>query len=182
MVPWRILCEIFQVVVPRSHSTQLNFQGGASLSKLYNVGSHYGSFEFGTKVRNANKTQNQADQNYVFGGGNPILFSGGLSGQTNSNYYDGSYKFGPGGDAATNKDPIIGLKGPNGDNYLYAHTQYDVQGSYRLMKGLRVVASGLNLSNEVFGFYVGSSIYPIQREYYKPSVMFRFRWDGSGSE
>lgn len=92
-----------------------------------------------------------------------------------------SYAYG-GGDAATNKDPIIGLKGPGGDQYLYAHTQYDVQGSYRLMKGLRVVASGLNLSNEVFGFYVGSPIYPIQREYYKPSVIFGFRWDGSGSE
>jgi hypothetical protein len=28
-----------------------------------------------------------------------------------------------------------------------------------------VVASGLNLSNEVFGFYNGSGIYPVQREY-----------------
>jgi TonB-dependent receptor len=92
-----------------------------------------------------------------------------------------AYAYG-GGDAATNKDPIIGLKGPGGDQYLYAHTQYDIQGSYRLVKGLRLVASGLNLSNEVFGFYLGSPIYPSQREYYKPSVMFGFRWDGSGSE
>jgi hypothetical protein len=29
---------------------------------------------------------------------------------------------------------------------------------------------GLNLNNEVFGFYQGSTQYPIQREFYKPTV------------
>ena len=84
-------------------------------------------------------------------------------------------------DAATDRDPILGLKGPTGDVYFYAHTQFDIQGSYRLVKGWRFEASGLNLSNEVFGFYQGSTIYPIQREYYKPTVSFGFRWN-SGSE
>jgi hypothetical protein len=56
-------------------------------------------------------------------------------------------------------DPIVGLKGPTGDNYFYPHTQFDVQGSYRIYKGIQIVASGLNLSNEVFGFYNGSTIY-----------------------
>src|ERR1700704_2040551 len=78
-------------------------------------------------------------------------------------------------------DPIIGLKGPNGDIYLYAHTQFDIQGSYRMYKGLELVVSGLNLSNEVFGFYQGSPIYPIQREFYKPSIIFGMRWS-SGVE
>jgi TonB-dependent receptor len=73
-------------------------------------------------------------------------------------------------------DPILGLKGPTGDIYLYAHTQFDVQGSYRIAKGFSAVVSGLNLSNEVFGFYQGSPIYPIQREYYHPSVLFGIRW------
>jgi len=79
-------------------------------------------------------------------------------------------------------DPILGLKGPTGDNYLYAHTQYDVQGSYRLYKGLQVVASGLNLSNEVFGLYNGSKIYPIQREYYRPTASFGLRWSLSAEQ
>jgi TonB-dependent receptor len=74
------------------------------------------------------------------------------------------------------KDPIIGLKGPLGDQYLYAHTQYDIQGSYRVARGLHVVVSGLNLSNEVFGFYQGSPKYPIQREYYHPTVSLGVRW------
>lgn len=79
------------------------------------------------------------------------------------------------------RDPIVGIKGPLGDQYLYAHTQYDVQGSYRLLKGWRLVVSGLNLSNEVFGFYTGSPIYPNQREYYHPTVTFGMRWS-SGAE
>jgi TonB-dependent receptor len=78
-------------------------------------------------------------------------------------------------------DPILGLKGPTGDDYLYAHTQFDVQGSYRLYKGIELVGSGLNLSNEVFGFYYGSGIYPNQREYYRPTFAFGFRW-ASGQE
>jgi TonB-dependent receptor len=77
-------------------------------------------------------------------------------------------------------DPILGLQGPTGDLYLYAHTQFDIQGSYRMYKGIHLVVSGLNLSNEVFGFYQGSPIYPIQREFYKPSVMIGMRWSSSG--
>ena len=73
-------------------------------------------------------------------------------------------------------DPVVGLKGPNGDVYLYAHTQYDIQGSYRFYKGLSFVAYGLNLSNEVFGFYQGNTQYPIQREFYHPTFSFGFRW------
>jgi hypothetical protein len=71
------------------------------------------------------------------------------------------------------------LKGPTGDIYLYAHTQFDIQGSYRVGRGLSLVAYGLNLSNEVFGFYQGSGIYPIQREYYHPTVAAGVRWTSS---
>jgi TonB-dependent receptor len=78
------------------------------------------------------------------------------------------------------QDPITGIKGPLGDQYLYAHTQFDVQGSYRMYKGLHLVVCGLNLSNEVFGFYTGSPIYPNQREFYKPTVAAGFRWTSSG--
>jgi len=68
------------------------------------------------------------------------------------------------------------LHGPNGDQYLYAHTQYDIQGSYRVAKGLEAVAYGLNLSNEVFGFFQGSTRFPIQREFYKPTAAVGLRW------
>jgi len=71
----------------------------------------------------------------------------------------------------------LGIKGPNGDVYLTAHFQVDAQGSVRLAKGFSVIAYGLNLNNEVFGFYQGSPIWPIQREYYKPTYAMGIRWN-----
>lgn len=47
----------------------------------------------------------------------------------------------------------------------------------RLNHGLSAIAYGLNLNNEVFGFYQGSTIWPIQREYYKPTFGFGLRWE-----
>ena len=69
-----------------------------------------------------------------------------------------------------------GINGPNGDNYLYSHLQVDLQGTYSLGKGFTAVAYGLNLNNEVFGFYYGSPNYPIQREFYKPTFGGGLRW------
>jgi TonB-dependent receptor len=70
----------------------------------------------------------------------------------------------------------VGIKGPSGDNYLYAHYQFDTQASYRLPLGFQVYAYGLNLNNEVFGFYNGSPQYVVQREYYHPTYAGGIRW------
>jgi TonB-dependent receptor len=69
-----------------------------------------------------------------------------------------------------------GLKGPFSDQYFYTHLQVDAQGSVRLAHGLNFLMYGLNLTNEVFGFYQGSEQYMIQREYYRPTVAAGFRW------
>jgi len=63
-----------------------------------------------------------------------------------------------------------GLTGPLSDIYFYTHFQVDAQGSIRLPKGLTFVMYGLNLNNDVFGFYQGSPQYMIQREYYQPTI------------
>ena len=80
-------------------------------------------------------------------------------------------------------DPVHGtgggFKGPNGDQYLYAHLQTDIQGSYRLFKGITAVAYGLNLNNEVFGFYQGNTNNTVQREFYKPTFGGGLRWSPS---
>ncbi|HST13078.1 MAG TPA: TonB-dependent receptor [Terriglobales bacterium] len=78
-------------------------------------------------------------------------------------------------DGSPNPVPL-GIKGPNGDTYLYGHTQVDAQASFRMYRGLQLVVAGLNLTNEVFGFYNGSTQFPIQREYYKTSYMFGLRY------
>ncbi|WP_035355884.1 TonB-dependent receptor [Edaphobacter aggregans] len=99
---------------------------------------------------------------YNDGNAGPIVYSGGDS--TSNTGYKAS-----GG----------GIKGPNGDTYLYSHLQVDLQGTYRLPKGFTAVAYALNLNNEVFGFYNGSTIYPIQREYYKQTFGGGLRWSPS---
>jgi len=71
----------------------------------------------------------------------------------------------------------LGPKGPAGDNYLYSHLQVDAQASFRVQKQLTVLWQGLNLTNDVFGFYNGSPWYVTQREYYHPTYSFGLRWE-----
>ena len=73
----------------------------------------------------------------------------------------------------------VGVKGPVGDNYLYSHYQFDTQASYSLPHGFQVYAYGLNLNNEVFGFYNGSPQYVVQREYYHPTYAGGIKWTSS---
>ena len=88
-----------------------------------------------------------------------------------------SYEF---QDGTGGTDPTPGgLTGPFGDLYFYSHLQVDAQGSVNLGHQVSFVMYGLNLTNEVFGFYQGDPQYMIQREYYKPSVAFGIRWSGS---
>jgi TonB-dependent receptor len=72
---------------------------------------------------------------------------------------------------------VGGAAGPAGDSYLYSHFQLDTQASYRLPAGLEVYGYGLNLNNEVFGFYNGSPQYVVQREYYHPTYAGGVRWN-----
>jgi TonB-dependent receptor len=71
----------------------------------------------------------------------------------------------------------LGPKGPVGDNYLYAHLQVDAQASFRVQKSLTVLWQGLNLTDQVFGFYNGSPWFITQREYYRPTYSFGLRWE-----
>ncbi|HZR25300.1 MAG TPA: TonB-dependent receptor, partial [Vicinamibacterales bacterium] len=70
-----------------------------------------------------------------------------------------------------------GPTGPGGDNYLYPHLQVDAQANIHVASGLSVIVYGLNLTNEVFGFYNGSPEYVVQREFYKPTFAAGVRWN-----
>jgi TonB-dependent receptor len=89
-----------------------------------------------------------------------------------ANIYSYEYQDGTSGMDATPG----GLAGPFGDLYFYSHLQVDAQGSVNLGHQVNFVVYGLNLANEVFGFYQGDPQYMIQREFYKPSVAFGLRW------
>jgi TonB-dependent receptor len=78
--------------------------------------------------------------------------------------------------------PLNGpINGPCGDNYFYPHFQVDAQMEARIYRGIRLQVQGLNLNNEVFGFYNGSEQYMTQREYYKPTYEVSLKWN-SGRE
>lgn len=70
----------------------------------------------------------------------------------------------------------LGPKGPSGDVWTLPHLQVDAQASYRTWRGLSVMVSGLNLTNEVFGYYTGSTQFVNQREYYKPTYSGGLRY------
>jgi len=72
---------------------------------------------------------------------------------------------------------VGGTAGPAGDVYFYPHLQVDAQASYRVKKNLTFLVQGLNLSNEVFGFYNGSPDYVNQREFYGRTYSFGLRWE-----
>ncbi len=80
-----------------------------------------------------------------------------------------------------NAPPNGPINGPCGDNYFYPHLQVDAQMGMRVYRGLKLQLDGLNLNNEVFGFYNGSPQYMTQREYYKPTYSASLSWT-SGSE
>ncbi len=71
----------------------------------------------------------------------------------------------------------LGPKGPSGDVWTLAHTQIDAQATYRVWRGMSVLVSGLNLNNEVFGYFTGSDQFVNQREYYKPTYTGGLRYD-----
>ena len=75
-----------------------------------------------------------------------------------------------------------GVNGPLSDIWFYTHFQTDAQGSVRLGRGMNLIVSGLNLNNEVFGFYQGSPQYMIQREYYQPTFSAGIRWSPARGE
>jgi TonB-dependent receptor len=75
-----------------------------------------------------------------------------------------------------------GVNGPLSDIYFYSHIQVDAQGIIGMPHNLSMVMSGLNLNNEVFGFYQGSSQYMIQREYYQPTFSAGLRWTPTRAE
>lgn len=79
--------------------------------------------------------------------------------------------------AVTGADPVnLGPKGPSGDTFTLAHFQVDTQATYRAWRGLSLMVSGLNLNNEVFGYYTGSTQFVNQREYYKPTFSGGLRY------
>jgi hypothetical protein len=146
-------------------TAQRNFEGKVSVTRPYSSGSRLGTFEVGGKVRDAYKTRTVNDWNLDVTYDRRALSA--RLGVTHNDANIFAYNYQTGADG--------GINGPNGDVYLYAHTQVDAQASYAISCKVQFVVALLNLNNEVFGFYQGSPQYPIQREFYNRTVSFGIR-------
>jgi hypothetical protein len=70
----------------------------------------------------------------------------------------------------------LGPHGPTGDVYTLPHLQVDAQSTIRMGHGFGAIVYGLNLTNEVFGYYTGSPIFVNQREWYKATYAAGVRY------
>jgi TonB-dependent receptor len=143
--------------------------GGLGMNANY---SYIGSQTSGIAGR-SDKPRLLEDAPNIFNIG-PTFNRGPLAMQMNINYNGASiyqYQYADGAQG--------GLLGPLGDYYNYPHTQVDAQGSYTLPRGFKLLVSGLNLTNEEFGFYFGSPKYDTQREFYHPTYSFGVSWSPS---
>src|SRR5262249_13806149 len=75
--------------VSRNYSPQLNLAGAFSVARNYTAAGHFGTFEFGARVRNAHKFQDAVDP--VYDSVNGPAMSNFLGTFSNSTYYDGAY-------------------------------------------------------------------------------------------
>jgi TonB-dependent receptor len=142
------------------------FLGGLGMNANY---SYIGSQTSGIAGR-SDKPRLLEDAPNIFNIG-PTFNRGPLAMQMNINFNGASIYYYQYTDGAPG-----GSSGPLGDNYNYNHTQVDAQGSYALHHGFKLLVSGLNLTNEEFGFYYGSPKYDTQREFYHPTYSFGLSW------
>jgi TonB-dependent receptor len=159
-------------------TSQVNLQGAVSYAKNYHLASHFSTFEFGFKVRNAHKGQNAYSPTYDISNcvdGNGVItvpaceMSNFLSGFTNSNYYFNAYRYGPVTNyntIAKNFQPFVTLDEPatilgsDASNFdltervsaAYAMNTIEF-GKFRLQTGLRIEATQL----DILGFLVNNN-------------------------
>ncbi|HTS71989.1 MAG TPA: TonB-dependent receptor, partial [Terriglobia bacterium] len=97
-------------------TAQLNLLAAGSVAKNYHLGSHFATFEFGGKFRNAHKFDDSWEDE--FDPNSKYLMTQFLGNFTNPNFYGGHYPFGPVTDWAN----ITGFVNANGSDFAYSNT------------------------------------------------------------
>ena len=140
-------------------SVQLNLQASASYGRTYRMGSRYGTFEFGAKIRNAHKFDDTYNETFTPNGTTQVSAHPEWdSSFTDPNYYDKTYHIGPVTDYSkvrtyVNTNPglftMSGGPGVNSNNYDfveripagYAMNTIELASRVRLVTGIRFEAT-----------------------------------------
>jgi len=104
------------VVYSHGLTEQLNLLGSVDVAKNYHIGSHYATFEFGGKVRNAHKFDDSWEDQFNPNG--TLLMTQFLSNFTNPHYYFGDYQQGP----VTDWPSITSFVNHNGSQFSIAES------------------------------------------------------------
>ena len=112
-------------------SVQLNLQASGSYARMYHYGSHYGTFEFGAKIRNAHKFDDTYSVSWAKGkvpvSAHPEL----MSTFADPDYYDKTYHIGPVTDyskvqAFVNANPTLFVRSGTPGVYAANNANYDL--------------------------------------------------------
>jgi TonB-dependent receptor len=142
-------------------SAQLNLTGSAAYAKNYHLGNHFGTFEFGGKVRNAHKFDDTYQKIAGFAASGNIPVSSNpewASNFTDTGYYDKTYHIGPVTDYSKVRSwalanlPIVVDPSTRAANYDfiervsagYVMNSIDLSSRIRLVTGLRFEATHLS--------------------------------------
>ena len=145
-------------------SAQLNLTASASYAKNYHAGTHFGTFEFGGKIRNAHKFDDSYQESADLSAysNSQLMVSnnaGWASNFTDPNYYNKTYHLGPVTDYSAVRSWVLanglipgGQTGVNSANYDYverisagyAMNTIDLSSRLRLVTGLRFEQTHMN--------------------------------------
>lgn len=183
-------------------SAQLNLEASGSYARTYHFGTHFGTVEFGGKVRNAHKFDNTYNESLCTddqcGGSNPIPVSQHPEWDStfhDSDYYDGTYGAYPAvtswgllrGWAEANKSQLslVGGPGVNANNYDlieripagYFMNTIELASRVRLYAGLRIEATHVDTTS--FDETTNTLSYKAGGDYSNilPSASLRFALD-----
>jgi TonB-dependent receptor len=182
------------------HLQEPDYTGSISLTRQYSVRSHFGAFEMGFKVRDADKTRTGGREFRPFTGSSPLLLSSALKTVPSYDYYFGVYKLGPLSDYSKinqffNANQSLFPDNPGGDHIQNDPNHYDIServwagyvmntitfGHVRIQGGLRFEGTRDSLvGNRVLlntdGSWNSTVPVPLEQTYVDvlPSVQFQY--------
>jgi TonB-dependent receptor len=189
------------VIYSHGLTEQLNLLGSVDVSRNYRLGSHYATFQFGGKVRNAHKFDDSWEDQFDPNG--TLLMTQFLGNFKNPNYYFGDYPWGPVPDwhnvtGLVNHDSSLFSSAQSGQPYGGNNVNFDLVervsagyamntvdiGRVRLVTGLRIEGTQVhtlscNCNDPVTGG--GPVNVPLTGSYvdFLPSASVRVRLDDS---
>jgi len=134
------------VTYSRGLTEQLNLLGSVDVSRNYHMGSHFATFAFGAKVRNAHKFDDSWEDE--FDPNNTLLMTQFLGNFKNPNYYFGDYPLGP----VTDWHDITGFVNNNSSQFTLGESGQPYGGNNANFDMVERVSAGYGMNTVDIGW------------------------------